>query len=458
MYTKRKIGFLEAYSIGVGGMVGGGIFAVLGLTMTLAGGGAPVSFLVAGIIALLTTYSYIKLSLRYPSEGGTIEFIVQGFGNTLFAGWANTLLMVSYIIMLALYAYAFGSYGSALIMGQETQWLEELLIVLVLSTFVGINLMGALLTGRAEDIMVFVKLAILILFSVTCFFTIDSSRLALDTWKSPVQIVTGGLIIFLAYEGFELIANTAADIKEPEKNLPRAYFWSVSSVILLYVIVAIVAVGNLTPEQVAKAKDYALAVAAEPFFGKAGFIVIAIAAMLSTASAINATLYGGGRITYLIAKYGELPSGFKRKVKNGYEGMIIIGLAAIIFATMFNLQNISVAGSFGFLTIFALVNLANFILYEETASNRWISLIAFLACVVSVLVLVGYNMIHNPTSLVSTVVVLVSTFLFSYLYRVYRDHQPLEAYLDRRLAKREEVLKAQEEEAAPAKSDHDHES
>lgn len=438
MFTRRKIGFLEAYSIGVGGMVGGGIFAVLGLTITLAGGGAPVAFLMAGLIALLTTYSYIKLSLRYPSEGGTIEFIVQAYGNTVFAGWINTLLLVSYIIMLALYAYAFGSYGSALIMGHETLWLEQLLIVLVLFTFVGINLMGAWMTGRSEDIMVFIKLAILIIFSVTCFFTIDPQRLALDTWKSPLSIMTGGLIIFLAYEGFELIANTAADIKEPEKNIPRAFFWSVFSVIVLYVTVAVVAVGNLTPEQVQKAKDYVLAVAAEPFFGKTGFIVIAIAAMLSTASAINATLYGGGRVSYLIAKYGELPEGFKHKVKNGYEGMIIIGLAAVIFATMFNLENISVAGSFGFLTIFAFVNLANFIRYEETNSNRWISFIAFLACIASVVVLIGYNFIHNPTALVSTAVVVVISFLFSYIYRLYRDHEPLSEYIDKRLERQED--------------------
>ncbi len=437
MYSKKKIGFLEAYSIGVGGMVGGGIFAVLGLTITLAGGGAPVSFMLAGLIALLTTYSYIKLSLRYPSEGGTIEFIVQGFGNSIFAGWVNTLLMVSYIIMLALYAYAFGSYGCVLFMGVETLWLEQLLIVLVLIVFVIINLMGAMLTGKAEDWMVFIKLSILILFSVACFFTIDPQKISFDEWKSPLSVFTGGLIIFLAYEGFELIANTAADIKEPEKNLPKAYIWSVVSVIVLYVVVAIVAVGNLTPQQVVKAKDYALAVAAEPFFGKTGFIIIAIAAMLSTASAINATLYGGGRVSYLIAKYGELPSGFKRKVKNGYEGIIIIGLLAIIFATMFDLENISVAGSFGFLTIFALVNLANFLLYEETKSNRWISFIAFLACLGSVVVLVGYNVTHNPKALISTVVVVVSTFMFSYLYRIYRDHEPLNEYLDKRLQKRE---------------------
>jgi amino acid transporter len=125
MYSKKKIGFLEAYSIGVGGMVGGGIFAVLGLTITLAGGAAPLSFLLAGLIALLTTYSYIKLSLRYPSEGGTIEFIVQAFGNTIFAGWVNTLLMVSYVIMLALYAYAFGSGDHAFCRDQSTWCVVE---------------------------------------------------------------------------------------------------------------------------------------------------------------------------------------------------------------------------------------------------------------------------------------------------------------------------------------------
>ena len=102
----KKIGFLEAFSIGVGGMVGGGIFAVLGLTIDLAKGAAPISFAIAGFIALVTVYSYVKLSLRYPSEGGTIEFIVQAFGNGMFSAFINTLMLVSYVIMISLYAMA----------------------------------------------------------------------------------------------------------------------------------------------------------------------------------------------------------------------------------------------------------------------------------------------------------------------------------------------------------------
>ena len=102
----KKIGLKEATSIGIGGMVGGGIFAVLGLSVELAKGGTPVSFLFAGIIALITSYSYVKLSLTYPDRGGTVKFINKGFGCGIFSGGINNLLWVSYIIMLSLYASA----------------------------------------------------------------------------------------------------------------------------------------------------------------------------------------------------------------------------------------------------------------------------------------------------------------------------------------------------------------
>jgi len=100
--SKRKIGFWEAYSIGVGGMIGGGIFAVLGLTILLSKGATPLAFLFAGLIALITAYSYAKLSVRYQSEGGTVEFLVRGFGNNFFTSYLNTLLLASYVIMLSL--------------------------------------------------------------------------------------------------------------------------------------------------------------------------------------------------------------------------------------------------------------------------------------------------------------------------------------------------------------------
>ena len=432
MENRRKIGFLEAFSIGVGGMVGGGIFAVLGLTIDLAKGAAPIAFMIAGFIALLTAYSYVKLSLRYPSEGGSIEFIVQAYGNGLFSSIINNLLLISYVIMLALYAYAFGSYGAALFAGEKIAWLHKLLAAGVIVVFMLINLLGAFLTGKAEDIMVLLKLAILVVFAGVGSFSIDFSHMSVDKWMPFTSVVTGGLIIFLAYEGFELIANTARDVKNPQKNLPRAYYASVIFVIILYVWIAVVTVGNLSFQEAKNAQDYVLAKAAEPFFGHIGFVIIAIAALLSTASAINATLYGSGRVSYLIAKYGQLPKTFEERVKNGYEGMIIIALLAIIFATSFNLDNISVAGSIGFLIVFTLVNFANFKLYKQTKANRFLALFGAISGFLATLVLIGYNLIHSPKSLITSAIVLTTVVIFSYIYYHLKEVR-LSKYMDTNL-------------------------
>jgi len=439
--VSKKIGFWEAYSIGVGGMIGGGIFAVLGLTILLSRGGAPVAFLFAGLIALITAYSYAKLSVRYPSEGGTVEFLVRGFGNNLFTSYLNTLLLVSYVIMLSLYSYAFGSYGSALILGHESVFLKKLLIVGVITFFAFINFLGAYVSGKAEDLMVFLKLGILLFFSALGFLTGDFSKISPENWPHFLRIMVGGLIIFLAYEGFELIANTARDVEDPERDLPKAFYASVLTVIAVYVLVSAVAVANLTYEQVVKYKDYALAVAAEPFLGKFGFVLIGIAALLSTASAINATLYGSARVSYLVAKFGALPKTFTKKVwREGTEGLLILSILTIFFATAFNLENISIAGSFGFLSIFAGVNLANWKLRRQTNSNGIVSLFGFLLCLIAGAVLLGYNLKTSPSSLKSLTVVLLGTLLFELVYRTVSKVR-IKPYIDWRLEEGEKFLK-----------------
>ncbi|GAX88358.1 conserved hypothetical protein [Lebetimonas natsushimae] len=437
----KKIGFWEAYSIGVGGMIGGGIFAVLGLTILLAKGAAPVSFLFAGFIALVTSYSYAKLSVRFPSEGGTVEFLVRAFKNNLFTGYLNTLLLASYIIMLSLYSYAFGSYASALFIGGEVALAKKIFIVIVISFFTILNFLGAYVSGKAEDIMVFIKVGILLLFSMLGFLTGNFSKLSPEQWESLLNIMTGGLIIFVAYEGFELIANTAQDVEDPERTLPKAFYWAVSTTIFIYVLVSIVTVANVTYEDVKKYQDYVLAVAAEPFLGKAGFTLIGIAALLSTSSAINATLYGSARVSYLVAKFGALPKNLTKNIWNhGTEGLLILAILTIIFSLTFNLENISIAGSLGFLIVFAFVNLANFKLSKYTDSNPLISLFGFLLCLISIITLIIYNLKTNPDSLASSFVVLVLTFLFEVGYRVFTDTR-LKETIDIKLEERENLLK-----------------
>ena len=375
------IGIWAVVAIGVGGMVGGGIFAVLGLAVELAHGGTPVAFAVAGVVALLTAYAYAKLSVTYPSRGGTVAFLDRAFGSGALTGSLNVLLWLSYIVMLSLYALAFGSYGATFLPAGWHEVGRHLLISLAVLAITGLNFLRADLIGRAETWIVAAKVAILALFVVAGAAGIEAARVAPSSWSPPIQLVAGGMIIFLAYEGFELIANAAEDVRDVARTLPRAYYIAVGFVIVLYVLVALVTVGNLPVDRIVAAKDYALAEAAKPFLGQGGFTLIAIAAMLSTASAINATLYGAARLSYSIASDGQLPSILERQVwGKPAEGLLITAALTLFVANVFDLTSISTLGSAGFLLIFAAVNAANVRRARETHSRAWISVIGAVAC------------------------------------------------------------------------------
>jgi len=379
---KNKIGFFEVAAIGIGGMVGGGIFAVLGLAVQLSEGGAPVAFLIAGIVALVTSYSYSKLSVALPGKGGTVSYLDKAFGSGLFTGSMNILLWVSYIIMLSLYAFAFGSYGAEFFSSSSHDLIKHLLISGIIVIITILNIFSAKLIGEAEDFIVAVKLLILLFFCAVGFWGIQPENLSIQNWNSATSLIAGGFIIFLAYEGFELIANTSDDVSNPGKTLPLAFFASVSFVIILYILVAIVTVGNLPVIKIVEAKDYALAIAAKPFLGEFGFILISIAALLSTTSAINATLYGSARLSYIIAKDGELPQFLENNVWNKpLEGLLITSAVTLLVANIFDLSSLSTMGSAGFLLIFAGVNLANAKLSEQTKSIKTISYIGAGLCI-----------------------------------------------------------------------------
>jgi amino acid transporter len=376
-----SIGYWSVVSIGVGGMVGGGIFAVLGLAAQLAEGGTPVAFALAGVVAFITSYSYARLSVAYPSRGGTVEFLNRAFGPGLATGGLNVLLLLSYIIMLSLYAVAFASYGASFFpAAAQTMW-KHILISSIVVLLTGLNVLGAAVVGRFEEWVVGLKVAILLFFVAVGLWSVSIHRLEPAAWASPLHLVAGGMIIFLAYEGFELIANTAEDVRNPGKTLPRAYYSAVGFVIVLYVLVSFVTVGNLSIDEIAGARDYALAESAKPFLGSFGFVLIAIAALLSTGSAINATLYGAARTSYTIAKDGELPEVLEKTIWNRpIEGLLITSGVTLLVANFFDLSRISMMGSAEFLLIFAAVNAANARLHAKTGSHKWVPMLGVILC------------------------------------------------------------------------------
>ncbi len=400
----HPVGLWGAVAIGVGGMVGGGIFAVLGLSVQITKGAAPLAFLLAGLVALLTARSYALLSKVYPSRGGTVTFLNRTFGAGLFSGGINVLLWLSYIVMLALYSQAFGSYAASFLPQSAHSLGKHVFLTAAIVLITVVNVAGASTVARAERVVVAIKIAILVLFVAVGVAGVSSERLAPAQWSSPVSIIAGGMIIFLAYEGFELIANTAEDVADPARVLTRAYYISVLFVIALYVAVAIVSVGSVPLSRLINARDYALAEAARPALGGFGFALIGVAAMLSTASAINATLYGSARMTYTIAKSRELPAQLDRPVWNQpLEGLLITAAATAVLANVLDLASISTMGSAGFLIIFAAVNFAEAHTARSRGSTPWISVVAAMACVAALAALIAKSSLESVSVLVAMV-------------------------------------------------------
>lgn len=337
----------------------------------------------------------------------------------MFTGSLNVLLWLSYVVMLSLYAFAFGSYGATFLPETWQATGKHVLISLSVITITGLNLLSAEAIGKAEDWIVGLKVAILLLFVGAGIAGIRTTRIVPASWSPPLYLVAGGMIIFVAYEGFELIANAADDVRDAARTLPRAYYIAVGFVIALYVVVALVTVGNLAVDRIVAAKDYALAEAARPFLGQTGFMLIAVAAMLSTASAINATLYGAARLSYCIARDGELPAALERKVwGEPVEGLLITAGLTLFVANWFDLTSISTLGSAGFLLIFAAVNAANALRAPATNSRAWISVAGAVACVAALGALVWQTSVTAPAKLWILVAMVALAVLIEGSYRL----------------------------------------
>ena len=397
-----SVSLLGAVAIGIGGMVGGGIFAVLGEAASLAHGGTPVAFAVAGLVAGLTAYSYAHLSVAHPSRGGTITFVDAAFGQNLLSGGANVMLWLSYLVTIALYAVAFASYAAVLLPGGPagSSLVRHLLISAAILAPTVINILSAGVVSRAETAIVVLKLALLAVIIAAGSAGLSGTALAPARWPGAVSLVVAGMVIFVAYEGFELIANAAEDVRDPARTLPRAYYTAVGVVVVLYVVIAAITVSALTAGQIAAKKDYALAVAAEPSLGRVGFVLVAVAAVLATLSAINATVYGNARLGYILAVEGELPhsqAGERHGVP--VPGAVTIAVASLVLGNLIPIQSIAIISSASFLLVFTIVNVAAARLARSIGALRWVVVLAAVASGGALVVLLWHSASSDPAAL-----------------------------------------------------------
>ncbi len=315
MYKSGKpMGFWAAVSLGIGSMIGAGIFALLGEASAISGSAVYISFIIGGIIALFSGYSLGKLGARYPSSGGIVEYLAQSYGVGVFTGSMSIMLYIAAVVSLSLIAKTFGNYAVLLLPGTPSPFWHHLFSIGIVVLFVLINLKGAKDVAVWEKITVAIKFFVLALLSVTGIIFLKPSLLSPSYYPPTTDIFFSLAITFFAYEGFRVITNAAEDMPNPEKTLPRAMMTAIVLVMVLYVAVSFAVFGNLPSSEVMAAKEYALAEAALPIFGKLGYTIVAITALISTASSINANLYAVTNVTYQLAKDGELPSEFGKPI------------------------------------------------------------------------------------------------------------------------------------------------
>jgi len=418
---EEKLTLKELIAMGVGGMVGGGIFSVLGLSVGLAGHAAPIAFLIGGIIAILTGYSYSKLGLQFRSDGGSFTYMEKSVKNQNLAAIGGWLLLVGYIGTLALYSYTFGVYGTA--MAGNTQYssaIHHFLASFVILLFLGINLYGIKAAGHTEVLIVITKLIILFLFAGMGLFFVKENYVLPVFNKSASNLIMGAALIFVAYEGFELIPNAVNEMKDPERNLPRSIMISILITVVVYLLVSFVAVGNLTPDKIAQYKEYALAEAAKPFLGKTGFVLISLGALLSTASAINATLFGTARLGMVMAQDKDLPKifSFKERTKNiPWVSLSVISILTLIFVNIADLTLISSFASSTFLLIFVFINFSAIKLHKQIGITIYYPLTGLMLSLISWMVLIIYLWQTNENGLIWLgifyITVIIAELLFS---------------------------------------------
>ena len=404
--TEHILSVRQAAFIGVGSMVGAGIFALLGTAGEVAGSAVWISFLLAGGVAALQGYSFAKMGARYPSAGGFLEYVIRGWGQGHFTGVIAWMLLAVNAIITAMVAVSFGSYASAAV-ADNTDWVSAFAVLIVL-VMTALNVLGSHVVARTQTLVVIVVVGILTVFSVATLSNLDTSLLAFSGYPSFGQIVSSVALTFFAFLGFGVITFTAKDLADPSRQLPRAVYLALGIATVVYVAVALGVFGTLTVDEVIASGGTALAVAAEPVLGSAGYWLMTVTALFATAGATNSGLYPATGLGDEMAAVGQFPPAMGSRVGGRASmGIVVTAVAAIVLAVCFDLSAIASLGSAVALVVFTLVTFGHYRIRHETGAQAWLLILADITTLVVLAAFAVTTLVEEPGTAVALVAILV---------------------------------------------------
>ncbi len=414
---RKNLGVVELIAIAIGGMVGGGIFSILGISASMIGFLTPLAIILGGLLALLAAYAYVKLGVYYLDEGATYSFIKRTFPDKHMAaasvGW---YVIFGYISTLALYAYTFASYAISDSAYADNVWIRKAVAWTVILIFTVINLWSVKGMGKIEDLMVYTKLILMFIISVLLMthgqtsFGEFMNRLIADAEHSRLlHILIVSSITFVAYEGFQLVINAVNEMTNPEKNIPRAIYGAIILVIVIYVVLALGALFAIPLENLIRDKEYALAAGAEKIIGETGKLLVIFSAVLATSSAISGTVFGSSRQMAVIAEDGYMPAFLAKRNKQNipYVALITMAILASLLILVGGLRLILEFGSVTFILVSLLVAYANYTIRHKTHASPLISMLSIIGLSIGGLLILYYEMTHKPGQMAFILVIYV---------------------------------------------------
>ena len=414
--SARALSVRQAAFIGVGSMVGAGIFALLGASAEVAGSAVWVSFLLAGGVAMLQGYSFARLGARYPSAGGFLEYVIRGWGDGHFAGVIAWMLLAVNAIITAMVAVSFGSYASDAVAG-NADWVSGF-AVLVLLVMTVLNILGSRVVANAQTIVVIVVIGILTVFSIATLSNLDPHLLAFSGYPSVKDIVSSVALTFFAFLGFGVITFTAKDLADPRRQLPKAVYLALGIATVVYVAVALGVFGTLTVAEVIASGGTALAVAAEPVLGQAGYWMMTVTALFATAGATNSGLFPAAGLGDEMAAVGQFPPVMGRRVGGRAPvGIVVTTTGAIILALFFDLTAIASLGSAVALVVFTLVTFGHLRIRRETGAKTWLLVLANVTTIVVLVAFATTTLVEEPGTAVAFVAILLLGVVLDLLWK-----------------------------------------
>ncbi|MDF2092923.1 APC family permease [Knoellia sp. 3-2P3] len=410
----------QAAFIGVGAMVGAGIFALLGPAGAVAGAAVWISFLLAGLVATLQGYSFGKMGAKFPSGSGLLEYVARGFGDGHFTGVTAWLAFMSQFIITAMVAVSFGGYASSLFTDGDAGWAKGFTLVLLVVMGV-LNTVGSKAVARAQGLIVRVVIGILVMFSVVTLATADWSLLAISGYPSLRVILSSVALTFFAYLGFGVITFTARDLPDPTLQLPRAMYIALGIAMAIYVAISLGVYGTLTVDEAIAAGDTAVAEAAKPALGDLGYTLMAVTALFATAGATNSGLYPAAGLSKDLAEKGQFPPVLGRRWGRAPVGLVVMVGATMVMALFLNLSAIASIGSVVALLLFTLVTISHLRVRGQTGAQLWVLLAALLLTVTTLISFTLDTLVEEPKTMVTLLGLLLLAIVFDVIWKRVRD-------------------------------------